>query len=437
MLTRHPLLIKGVIASLALFIAFPASLQAQFFSDHFEDETLRIDYLWMGNASKQSIAIDEISCFPQWAGRRNNLSTFPLAGDGELTMHSEKTGQCLYKTTFSSLFHEWLEQPEAEVQTKGFEHTLLLPFPKEKVKIQVKLFDNKRTVRAELSHLIDPKDILIRKRGKSKHNARYLVKNGDPKNCIDVVIVSEGYAQQEDTLFYQDAMKAVQSLLFHEPFTSLQHHFNLIAVHAPSADSGISHPKKGIWKQTAFNSHFDTFYSDRYLTTKNIKALHDALTGVPYEHIIILANTEQYGGGGIFNSYTITSTQHPQYMPVVVHEFGHSFAGLADEYFHEEDAYEEVYPLSVEPWAQNITTLVDFDSKWKEALKPDTPIPTPSKEKESYPIGVYEGAGYRPHKIYRPAYDCRMRTNSAPAFCPVCQQAIKQLIYFYTQETTE
>lgn len=428
---------KRFIASLTLLIVFTFTIKAQAFSEHFEDKTLRIDYLWIGDALKQSIAIDEISCFPKWAGRRNNLAIFPLAGDGELVMYSEKTRKCIYKTTFSSLFHEWLDLPEAKMITKGFEHTILLPFPKEKTSIQVKLFDNERNVRTELTHFIDPKDILIRKRKKSKHDFRYLVRNGEPKNCIDVVIVSEGYTQKEDSLFYQDANKAVQSLFYHEPLKSLQHHFNLIAVHVPSTDSGISHPKKGIWKQTAFNSHFDTFYSDRYLTTKNIKAIHNALTGIPYEHIIVLANTEQYGGGGIFNSFTITSTKHRAYMPVVVHEFGHSFAGLADEYFYEEDPYETIYSLSVEPWAQNITTLIDFDSKWKNLLDPRTPIPTPMNEKESYPIGVYEGAGYRANKIYRPADDCRMRSNFAPAFCPVCQRAIKQLIHFYIQEETQ
>ncbi|NLZ73489.1 MAG: peptidase M64 [Bacteroidales bacterium] len=428
---------KRFIVSLTLLIVFTFTIKAQAFSEHFEDKTLRIDYLWIGDALKQSIAIDEISCFPKWAGRRNNLATFPLVGDGELVMYSKKTRKCIYKTTFSSLFHEWLDLPEAKMITKGFEHTILLPFPKEKTSIQVKLFDNERNVRTELTHFIDPKDILIRKRKKSKHDFRYLVRNGEPKNCIDVVIVSEGYTQKEDSLFYQDANKAVQSLFYHEPLKSLQHHFNLIAVHVPSTDSGISHPKKGIWKQTAFNSHFDTFYSDRYLTTKNIKAIHNALTGIPYEHIIVLANTEQYGGGGIFNSFTITSTKHRAYMPVVVHEFGHSFAGLADEYFYEEDPYETIYSLSVEPWAQNITTLIDFDSKWKNLLDPRTPIPTPMNEKESYPIGVYEGAGYRANKIYRPADDCRMRSNFAPAFCPVCQRAIKQLIHFYIQEETQ
>ncbi len=426
--------LKSLILSLTSFFFFSLTTSAQVFSEHFEDKTLRLDYLWTGNKEKQSIAIDEISCFPQWAGRRSNLSSFPLAGDGELTMYKEKDQQCIYKTTFSSLFLEWLDTPEAEIITKGFEHTILLPFPKEKTTIQIKLFDKKRSIRTELTHTIDPKDILIRRKKKSKHDFHYLVKNGDPKNAIDIVILSEGYTLKEDTLFYQDAKKVIQSLFYHEPFKSLQYHFNLIAVHVPSTDSGVSHPKEGVWKKTPFGSHFDTFYSDRYLTTKNIKAIHDELTGIPYEHIIILANTEQYGGGGIFNSFTITSTKHKDYMPVVVHEFGHSFAGLADEYYYEGDSNENIYPLSIEPWEPNITTLVDFEAKWKNQLKANTPTPTPINEKESYPIGVYEGAGYRTDKIYRPAYDCRMRTNSAPSFCQVCQQAIKELIHFYTQE---
>ena len=73
----------------------------------------------------------------------------------------------------------------------------------------------------------------------------------------------------------------------------------------------------GAWKHTAFGSHFDTFYSDRYLTTSRVKAINDALAGIPYEHIIILANTEQYGGGGIYNAFTLTTAHHPNFRPVV------------------------------------------------------------------------------------------------------------------------
>ena len=226
---------------------------------------------------------------------------------------------------------------------------------------------------------------------------------------------------------------ACDALFSHEPFKSLKERFNVVAVASPSLDSGVSVPRLGEWKQTAFGSHFSTFYSDRYLTTLNVKSIHDALAGIDYEHIIILANTDEYGGGGIYNSYTLTTAHHPMFRPVVVHEFGHSFGGLGDEYFYDDDVMTDTYPLDIEPWEQNITTQVDFDSKWKDMLQKGTPNPTPVDQKGKYAVGVYEGGGYSAKGIYRPAFNCRMRTNENPEFCPVCQRALSRLILFYTE----
>ena len=122
-------------------------------------------------------------------------------------------------------------------------------------------------------------------------------------------------------LFYEDAGKAVSSLLSHEPFKTMQSRFNFLAVELASEDDIFSSPKNGVWTETALSSHFSTFYSDRYLTTSRLRQLHDHLAGIPYEHIIILANTDIYGGGGIFNPTPLPQHISPQFAPVVVHEF--------------------------------------------------------------------------------------------------------------------
>ena len=244
-------------------------------------------------------------------------------------------------------------------------------------------------------------------------------------------LLAEGYTEKEMDVFYQDAQRTCESLFSYEPFRSMKSKFNIVAVASPSTDSGVSVPRENLWKETAVHSHFDTFYSDRYLTTSRVKSIHNALAGIPYEHIIILANTDVYGGGGIYNSYTLTTAHHPMFKPVVVHEFGHSFGGLADEYFYDNDVMTDTYPLDVEPWEQNISTRVNFASKWKDMLPSGAPIPTPIAEKKKYPVGVYEGGGYSAKGIYRPAYDCRMKTNEYPEFCPVCQRAIRRMIEFY------
>lgn len=418
-----------------LFIFVCLGGYAQNFTEFFEDKTLRVDYLFTGNAEQQAIYLDELSQLPSWAGRRHHLAELPLEGNGQIVVRDLGNKQCIYKTSFSSLFQEWLSTDEAKETAKGFENTFLLPYPKQPVEVEITLYSPRREVMASYKHTVRPDDILIHQRGVSHITPhRYLHQSGDKSNCIDVAILAEGYTEGEMDVFYQDAERTCESLFSHEPFRSMKNKFNIVAVASPSTDSGVSVPREQQWKQTAVHSHFDTFYSDRYLTTSRVKSIHNALAGIPYEHIIILANTDVYGGGGIYNSYTLTTAHHPMFKPVVVHEFGHSFGGLADEYFYEDDVMTDTYPLNVEPWEQNITTRVNFASKWKDMLATDTPIPTPANVRKSFPVGVYEGGGYSAKGIYRPSFDCRMKTNGYPEFCPVCQRALQRMIEFYVNE---
>lgn len=411
-----------------------ASTRAQVFADHFADKTLRVDYIFNGNASGQTICLNGLSALPTWAGRKHHLAELPLQGNGQIIMRNAASGKTIYTTSFSSLFQEWLETDEARNVTKGFENTFLLPYPLQPVEIEITLLDPRRNVRASMKHIVHPNDVLIEQKGNSHITPhKYLLHNDSPEKCIDVAILAEGYTLQEIQTFYEDADIACKSIFDHEPFKSMKKRFNVVAVASPSTDSGVSVPRLNEWKHTAFGSHFSTFYSDRYLTTSRVKAIHDALAGIPYEHIIILANTEEYGGGGIYNSYTLTTAHHPMFRPVVVHEFGHSFGGLADEYFYDNDVMTDTYPLDIEPWEQNISTQVDFAAKWKDMLSENTPVPTPAEVSENYPTGVYEGGGYSAKGIFRPAENCRMRTNEYPAFCPVCQRALRRIIEFYTE----
>ena len=425
------------ISLFCLGIASFLTVQAQNFSDWFEEKTLRTDYIFTGNARQQEVCLDELSMLPQWAGRRHHLNELPLAGNGEITMKDKATGTVIYRTSFSSLFQEWLGEEEATRVKKGFENSFLLPFPKKEAIVTISLKNAHQQVSASLTHEIRPDDVLIHQRGTAHITPhRYIHQSGSLEDCIDVAILAEGYTEAEMDLFYQDAEATCEALFSHEPFKKLKNRFNLVAVASPSADSGVSIPLKDEWKSTAVSSHFSTFYSDRYLTTSRVKSIHNWLAGIPYEHVIILVNTDTYGGGGIYNSYTLTTAHHPQFKPVVVHEFGHSFGGLADEYAYT-DAPSPLYPYSIEPWEQNITTMVDFESKWKDMVPEGTPVPTPAKTQESEmytSVGVYEGAGYTTKGIYRPATECRMKINEAPAFCPVCQRALERLILFYTEK---
>lgn len=413
----------------------------QDFSASFDDNTLRLDYILSGNSDQQIVALDEMSILEGWWGRRTNLTDTPLRGNGELKVIDHQSGEILYKHSFSTLFQEWLTIPEAKSINKSFEATLLVPQPKQVADIEIVLFDIKGKITASLKHTYSPDDPLIRQLSTSQPTPhKYLHKSGDAKERIDVAIIAEGYRIGEMYLFLDDAQKACNAILSYEPFASHADKFNFVAVLSPSIDSDVSIPQEKLWRNTAVNSNFMTFYSDRYLTTNSLHQTHDLLIGIPYEHLIILANTDTYGGGGIFNFYTLTTTHHPAFKPVIVHEFGHSFGGLGDEYFYDDPVdtgfAENMYSLDYEPWEPNITSLVDFDSKWRHMLPEGTSIPTePTAERaKSYTIGVYEGGGYLTHGVYRPAVTCRMRDNVATQFCPVCQAAIERVILHQTIE---
>lgn len=427
---------KKYFAFAALITILNVSAQAQCFDKYFQDKTLRLDYVLGGTPSGERIVLlDAQSSLPGWAGRRHNLSKLPLEGNGIVTVCDEVTGDTIYRTSFSSLYHEWLSTDEATSTPKGFEHTVLVPFPKAPAIVHMDIRDSRHNTMSQMQHRFSPEDILITVRGeKEVASHRYLHKGANTDRAIDVAILAEGYTTEEMDNFYRDAQIAVDAILAHEPFKSHADDFNFVAVASPSLESGVSVPRLGDWKRTAFSSHFSTFYSDRYLTSLHIKDIHNALAGIPYEHIIILANTSEYGGGGIYNSYTLTAAGHKLFRQVVVHEFGHSFGGLADEYFYEGDVMDDSYPKDVEPWEPNITTLVDFDSKWKSIVPDGCPVPTPVSESKKYPVGVYEGGGYSFHGVYRPADDCRMRTNTSPEFCPACQRALDMLIKFYVED---
>ena len=390
------------------------------FADYFTGKTLRVDYQLFGNNKQQGIVLDGLSTTGVWAGRHHNLDQIPLLGNGQVEMKDLTSGKTIYRTSFSSLFFEWLSTDEASQVMRSFEHTVLLPMPVDKTQVTITLIDAEQKEIARFVHTVDPADILITQKHRNPDlDYAYIHKGGSVERCIDVAILAEGYDSTERDKFYADAREAADALFSHEPFGSRKAEFNIVAVFTPSRQSGMSVPRLGEWKDTAFDSHFSTFYSDRYLTTTSLKKVHDAIAGVMYEHLIILANTDEYGGGGIYNDYTLTTAHHKDFRPVVVHEFGHSFGGLADEYPYGDPG---VYSPKVEPWEKNITNKVNFGSKWQDMIK--------DKVKG---VGLYEGAGYTDKGMFRATEDCRMRTNACKQFCPVCQRAINQLIDFYTK----
>ena len=465
-----------------LLAASVGSVSAQAFDEYFTDATLRLDYIFAGNDHEQHIYLEEMKKQDKWAGRKNRLDEIFLKGNGQLIVKDHETQKTIYTWTFSTLFQEWQQYDEAKKVDKAFETSYNIPFPKKPVDITISLTNNHNVVTSQLTHTVNPKDILIRRIGDNGIPFHYVWKgrpDGDAANgtadspssrgyvpvpydefkdvnitdCIDLAIVADGYTEAEMGKFYSDCERAVDALFAWEPFKSLKNRFNVVAVAAPSRDSGPSVPHNDIWKSSSTNSHYDTFYSDRYLMSQDMHRIYDLLSGVPFEHIMVLVNTTTYGGGGIYNQVTYSSSDHPTFKQVFVHEFGHEYGGLADEYAYD-DMDTEWYPADTEPWEPNVTTLKDFNSKWADLMPKKQPIPTPldpsvpdfrktplsdTKAMEkinkcTQVVGVFEGAGYQSKGCYRPAQECRMKINEVQDFCPVCARAIRRITDFYTSK---
>jgi len=435
---------------LTAFLAItPLAATAQDFDTYFENATLRLDYVFCGDAGHQAIYFQGATRTGLWAGRRHNLEAPLLRGNGIVVVR--ENGRTIYSNSFSTLFQEWQSYEEAAKVQKAFENTFQIPFPKRPVTVEITLTDTHGKVSASITHEINPADILIRRMQDNGSRIATIHQGGSLSSAIDIAILSEGYTASEQEKFFADALRARDALMRHEPFASLKGRFNLRAVFVPSEASGPSIPHKGIWNNTVAGSHFDTFYSERYLTTSSMHKVYDALSNVPFEHVIVLVNTPVYGGGGIYNSITVMGSDHKTFNEVLVHEFGHAFGGLGDEYFYD-DMYETMYPADTEPWEPNLTTLVDFDAKWKDMLPFGTAIPTETDMIErqdvrpvwktftpeqkallNLKVGVYEGGGYQSKGVYRPVQECRMKINECEEFCPVCSRALIRTIDYYTQ----
>lgn len=440
-------------------------VMAQSFDEYFEDNTLRLDYIFAGNAKVQSIYLEDLKKQDRWAGRKNRLAEKFLNGNGQVTVRDHATQKVIYVTTFSSLFQEWIQDKEAKSVNRAFETSYNVPFPKASIDVTVTLTDYHHKVVASMTHTVDPKDILIRHIGMNGIPFRYIWKGNpdvqgaankgeaDITGCVDLAILAEGYTEAQMDKFYADCERSVEALFEREPFKSLKNKFNVVAVAAPSLESGPSVPHSNVWNVTAASTNYDTFYSQRYLTTKNMHRVYDLLSGVPFEHIMVLVNSDIYGGGGIYNQVTVATSDHPTFKQVFVHEFGHSYGGLGDEYAYD-DMDEIWYPSDVEPWEPNLTTLKDFSKKWADLMPKNQPIPTPldptvpdkkdvdlNNAKQmaklnacTQVVGVFEGAGYQSKGCYRPAQECRMKINEVQDFCPVCARAIRRITDFYTSK---
>jgi hypothetical protein len=400
---------------------------AQSFNQWFEEGVMRIDLVFSGNANETAYAFEGLRKEPHYSGSRSRLMDPFDYGDHKFQVKDEASGKLIFSQTYCTLFREWQTTLEADSVTRAFSHVIRFPWPKQKVILEI--FDRGEAGVFTLSwnQVVDPASIFADPVNRLAFESVELEINGPPEKKIDILFLAEGYTAVEMDKFLKDAARSTEYIFSEEPFKGHREMFNIRAVKSTSIDSGTDIPGDKVWKNTIMNSSFYTFGIERYMTTLDYKSVCDVASNAHYDQIYILVNSDKYGGGGIYNFYSISAADNEDSRGVVIHEFGHSFGGLADEYFSSEVAYVDFFNLEVEPWNPNLTTLVDFEKKWKTMIPEGTPVPTPSFDTYNETVGVYEGGGYVSKGVFRPMIDCRMHTNDA-AFCPVCQKALVRMI---------
>lgn len=403
------------------------------FEQYFRNQSMRFDFLLGGNSIEEKVYPEQIKKEPFWGGSKTNLTDPFNYGNYRFRVFDEKSDSLIFCKGFSTLFEEWQSTAEAKVTDKTFYQTAVFPFPKNKIRLEIDSRQRDGNFKTIYKSAINPDNYFILRETPAKFETFSILENGKPENKVDIVILAEGYTSSELEKFKNDAKKVTQYLFEEEPFKSKKSKFNVSAVLTPSLESGTDIPGENIYKNTCFNSTFYTFDVSRYLTTGDMRPILDAAANVPYDQICVLVNSERYGGGGFYNFVSVCTADNELTKEVFIHEFGHGFAGLGDEYYNSQVAYEDFYNLKVEPWEPNLTTLVNFDSKWKNMVADTVEIPTPRIPKFNNTVGVYEGGGYMNKGIYSPFIDCRMKSNNPKKFCPVCTESIRKVIQFYTE----
>lgn len=409
------------------------------FSDWFADGALRLELIQSGDAKSSVVALQEIYAEPSWAENESMLNIPMDYGRLRCRFLDEASGRLLCTRRFDTMFGEYITTEPARKEIKrAYELTVRCPMPKKPVRVILEDRDRKNEFHPIFETVIDPADYHIRRDSVVSSDVTFAVEDrGDPKQNVDIVFLSEGYTEEDLPAFRADVRKMADSLLAQRPYSELRDRISIRGVFRASAEQGTDQPRQNSYRATALNSSYNIFDLDRYLLVEDNHAMHRMAAQVPYDTIVVLVNTERYGGGGICLDYCVCSAGHALSPITFLHEFGHSFANLADEYVGNV-AYSDMYPDGIEPYEPNITRELNPDRiKWKNRLTPGVSLPTPVLESEQATklqvVGAFEGGGYMKNGMYRPEQVCWMGSNDRDeGFCVVCQDAIRAMINLQT-----
>jgi hypothetical protein len=433
---RRLCLFVMALAAFAQTVAAERPAAGPDFDRFFTAKALRIDLYHTGDAKEETYSLDEIRIEPYWAGNPGSLLDTLNLGSCLLRVFDIGRNTMIYSRGYSTLFDEWKTTGEAIAGfPRTFHESLIIPLPKAPVQVRIDTRDRKNVFRPVYDLVVDPADYHV---GTEQRFAgirmRQLLDGGPSPNKVDIVVLGDGYDQNEMHKLRGDAERLLNALFDTEPFKSRKRDFNVRLIETVSAESGVDEPREGKYRNSMFGLSFNAFDISRYMLTFSNKVMHDVVGNVPCDAVILIANTKRYGGGGIFNLYSAACSNNEFDAYVFTHEFGHSFAGLGDEYYSSQVAYNDLYPKGMEPWEPNITALLDTARvKWGDLILEGTPVPTPDDSAHAGVVGAFEGAGYSAKGLYRPCRDCIMFSKKAGPFCPVCRRAIERMIDHYTK----
>lgn len=420
------------LTTLLVILVFSLNVSGQYVSS-FHPKTLRFDFFSTCSKSDEVYSFSEFIEEPVWAGSHENLLDTFYFGSHFLRVYDLASETLIYSRGFTTLSSEWRTTSEAEDATRVFQESVLMPYPVKDSRIEIYSRNKEGLFLKKLVQIFKPSSPYIRTERRTIYSAEDVHISGSPDNCLDIVILPEGYTGADMNQFREDCQRFANELLSYEPYNDFKEKINIRLILAPSSEAGCDIPGENIWKNTLLDARFYTFGLERYCMTSEYHKVRDLAANAPYDQIYILVNTPKYGGGGIYNHYSLSVNSNKMAGKIIIHELGHGFAALADEYYNSTVAYNDMYPTNIEPWEPNITTLVHFDRKWKSLLKNNIPVPTPSSPEYIDQTGVFEGGGYASKGVYRPAHDCLMNTFQKNSFCEVCRNAILNMLLFYTK----
>jgi hypothetical protein len=409
--------------------------QESTFSASFEAGALRVDLHHGGDQKSEFAALDQIYREGDWPGSRTHLTDFPDYGKYRFRVEDVATGKVIFSQGYSTLFGEWQTTDEAKSAKRVFHETVRFPLPKGPVNLVLLSRGPKGKLREYFRQELDPASHLVRQGPSGGAENIDIHVPTTPEKCLDVVIIADGYEKRHATKARRDLQRYTKVLLESAPFSKYNANICVRGVLPGAVGTGPDEPRKGLFTAPPAGTTFNTFDSARYLTTVDNRTLRHLAGAVPYDTIFVMVNSSRYGGAGIYNFFSIFVADNEYDEYVFIHEFGHGFAGLGDEYYNSSVAYSDFYPRGVEPWEPNVTAALNGPEsvKWKALLTPDVPLPTPEDEQYGDQVGVFEGAGYSAKGLFRPALDCKMFSKKRKDFCAVCMAAVEEMLSFYME----